>query len=96
MLDRAAAEDRRGSAAAGEVTSFRIVGTQGNAPQAHKDLVATFNRVGLKPGEYVWASAVPAEGDPRIVVDLLTQMAYAYRGDRLVGAATISSAKKAW
>ena len=68
--------------------------TQGNAPQAHKDLVATFNRVGLKPGEYVWASAVPAEGDPRIVVDLLTQMAYAYRGDRLVGAATISSAKK--
>ena len=68
--------------------------TQGNAPQAHKDLVATFNRVGLKPGEYVWASAVPPEGDPRIVVDLLTQMAYAYRGDRLVGAATISSAKK--
>jgi lipoprotein-anchoring transpeptidase ErfK/SrfK len=68
--------------------------TQGNAPQAHKDLVATFNRVGLKPGEYVWSTAVPAQGDARIVVDLLTQMAYAYRGDKLVGAATISSAKK--
>jgi lipoprotein-anchoring transpeptidase ErfK/SrfK len=68
--------------------------TQGNAPQAYKDMVAEFGRKGLKPGEYVWATAVPAEGDPRIVVDLLTQMAYVYRGDKLVGATTISSAKK--
>ena len=68
--------------------------TQGNAPQAYKDMVAEFGRKGLKPGEYVWTSAVPADGDPRIVVDLLTQMAYAYRGDKLVGATTISSAKK--
>jgi lipoprotein-anchoring transpeptidase ErfK/SrfK len=68
--------------------------TQGDAPQAHKDLVAEFGKAGLKPGQYVWASAVPTEGDARIVIDLLTQMAYAYRGDKLVGAASISSAKK--
>jgi lipoprotein-anchoring transpeptidase ErfK/SrfK len=68
--------------------------TQGNAPQAYKDMVTEFGRKGLKPGEYVWATAVPPEGDPRIVVDLLTQMAYAYRGDKLVGATTISSARK--
>jgi lipoprotein-anchoring transpeptidase ErfK/SrfK len=68
--------------------------TQGNAPQAHKDMVATFGRTGLAPGQYLWAAAIPTEGDPRIVVDLLTQMIYAYRGDTLVGAATISSAKK--
>src|SRR5690348_14546255 len=67
--------------------------TQGAAPKAHQDMVSQFGRVGLKPGEYVWASAPPAQGDPHIVVDLLTQMAYAYRGDRLVGASTISSAK---
>jgi lipoprotein-anchoring transpeptidase ErfK/SrfK len=67
--------------------------TVGNAPQAHKDMVAEFKRVGLKPGEYVWASAVPAEGDTRIVVDLLTQMTYVYRGEKLVGAASMSSAK---
>jgi lipoprotein-anchoring transpeptidase ErfK/SrfK len=67
--------------------------TVGNAPQAHKDMVAEFKRVGLKPGEYVWAAALPAEGDPRIVVDLLTQMTYVYRGDKLVGAASMSSAK---
>lgn len=67
--------------------------TVGNAPQAHKDMVAEFKRVGLKPGEFVWATAVPAEGDTRIIVDLLTQMTYVYRGDKLVGAASMSSAK---
>lgn len=68
--------------------------TQGNAPQAYKDMVAEFGRKGLKPGEYLWASAIPAEGDTRIVIDRLTQMAYVYRGDRLVGAATVSTAVK--
>jgi lipoprotein-anchoring transpeptidase ErfK/SrfK len=68
--------------------------TGGAAPQAHKDMVAEFGKAGLKPGQYVWASSVPAEGDARVVIDLLTQMAYAYRGDKLVGAASISSARK--
>jgi lipoprotein-anchoring transpeptidase ErfK/SrfK len=67
--------------------------TVGNAPQAHKDMVAEFGKVGLKPGEYVWAGSVPAEGEPRVVVDLLTQMTYVYRGEKLVGAASMSSAK---
>jgi lipoprotein-anchoring transpeptidase ErfK/SrfK len=66
--------------------------TVGNAPQAHKDMVAEFGKVGLKPGEYVWA-AVPNEGELRIVVDLLTQMTYVYRGEKLVGASSMSSAK---
>jgi lipoprotein-anchoring transpeptidase ErfK/SrfK len=68
--------------------------TQGNAPQAYKDMVAEFGRKGLKPGEYVLAQSIPQEGDTRIIVDLLTQMAYVYRGDKLVGASSISSAKK--
>ena len=67
--------------------------TLGNAPQAHKDMVAEFSRVGLKPGEYVWAAAAPATGDTRIVVDLLTQMTYVYRGEKLLGASSMSSAK---
>ena len=49
-------------------------------------MVAEFGKPGLKPGEYVWAVAMPAEGETRIVVDLLTQMAYVYRGDQLLGA----------
>jgi lipoprotein-anchoring transpeptidase ErfK/SrfK len=68
--------------------------TQGAAPQAYKDMVAEFGRKGLKPGEFVWASAIPMEGDTRIVIDRLTQMAYVYRGDKLVGAATVSTAVK--
>ena len=67
--------------------------TNGYAEKAHKALVETFGRAWLTPGNYVWAETVPTEGDPKIVVDLATQTAYAYRGDVLVGAASISSAK---
>lgn len=67
--------------------------TLGAAPQAHKDMVTEFHKVGLKPGAYVWTAAAPAEGDTRIVVDLLTQMTYVYRGETLLGASTMSSAK---
>ena len=68
--------------------------TQGNAPQAHKDMVAIFGRVGLKPGEYLWASSIPTTGETRIVIDRLTQMAYVYRDDKLVGATTVSTATR--
>lgn len=67
--------------------------TLGNAPQAHRDMVDEFGKPGLKPGEFVWATATPAEGEPRVVVDLLTQMTYVYRGDKLLGASSMSSAK---
>ena len=68
--------------------------TQGNAPQAHKDMVASFGRVGLAPGQYLWATEVPKDGETKLVVDRLTQMLYAYRGDTLVGAASVSTASK--
>ncbi len=68
--------------------------TQGNAPKAHKDMVATFGRAGLSPGEFVWATEVPAAGDTEVVIDLLMQRTYAYRGGKLVGAASVSSAKR--
>jgi lipoprotein-anchoring transpeptidase ErfK/SrfK len=68
--------------------------TQGAAPQAHKDMVATFGKVGLSPGDYLWAAAIPAQGETRIVVDRLTQMAYVYRADKMVGATTVSTATK--
>ncbi len=68
--------------------------TQGAAPQAHADMVATFSKAGLSPGEYVWAASQPATGETKVIIDLLTQTAYAYRADQLVGAASISSAKR--
>lgn len=68
--------------------------SQGNAPQAHADAVATFGRLALKPGQYRWVAEIPETGESRVVIDLLTQLFYVYRGDRLVGVTTISSGKK--
>ena len=67
--------------------------TLGNAPQAYKDMVAEFGKAGLKPGQYYWASTIPA-GETRVIIDRLTQMAYVYRGEKLVGVATVSTAKQ--
>jgi hypothetical protein len=68
--------------------------TLGNAPRAYKDMVAEFGKRGLKPGQYLWASAIPAEGDTRVIIDRLLQMAYVYRGDTLVGVSSVSTAKQ--
>jgi lipoprotein-anchoring transpeptidase ErfK/SrfK len=68
--------------------------TQGNAPQAHQDAMSVFGRLALRPGQYRWAAAIPEAGETRVVIDLLTQLFYVYRGDRLVGVTTISSGKK--
>ena len=68
--------------------------TQGNAPQAHKDAVALFGPLALRPGDFRWVPSVPEVGETRVVVDLLTQLFYVYRGEQLVGVATISSGKK--
>jgi hypothetical protein len=68
--------------------------TQGNAPQAHKDAVALFGPLFLRPGQFLWAANIPQEGDTKVVIDTLTQLFYVYRADKLIGVATISSGKK--
>lgn len=68
--------------------------TQGHAPKAHKDALAAFGPLALAPGQYRWLADIPTEGDTRIVVDLMAQLFYVYRGDTLVGVSTISSGSK--
>ncbi len=68
--------------------------THGHSAKGLEAMTANFGKTGLKPGEYVWAPLIPSAGETRIVVDLLTQMAFVYRADQLVGATTISSGKK--
>jgi lipoprotein-anchoring transpeptidase ErfK/SrfK len=68
--------------------------TQGAAPQAHKDAVALFGPLTLKPGEYKWATEVPKDGETKVIIDRLQQLFYVYRGDKLVGVATVSTGKK--
>jgi hypothetical protein len=46
----------------------------------------------LKPGQYVWDDSQADSGGPlSVTVDLSNQLAWVYRGDRLVGLSTISS-----
>lgn len=68
--------------------------SEGDAPKAHQDAVAVFGPLKLKPGQYLWAAKMPEAKDTHIVVDLLQQLFYVYRGDDLVGVATISSGRK--
>jgi lipoprotein-anchoring transpeptidase ErfK/SrfK len=57
-------------------------------------MVAQFGKLGLKPGEYVWAASIPKDGDTKVIIDRLTQTAYVYRADKLVGVASVSTAKQ--
>jgi lipoprotein-anchoring transpeptidase ErfK/SrfK len=68
--------------------------TQGNAPQAYKDMVAAFGRLALAPGQYRWLATIPEEGETKVVIDRLTQTFYVYRGEQLIGVSTMSSGKK--
>ena len=68
--------------------------TQGNAPQAHKDAVALFGPLYMRPGQYRWIADVPQTGDTKIVIDRLSQLFYVYRDDKLVGVSTVSTGKK--
>jgi lipoprotein-anchoring transpeptidase ErfK/SrfK len=60
------------------------------AAMARQDMVEVFGDKELKPGQYVWRNA-GADGEPRVIISLGDQMAYVYRGDALVAAATIST-----
>jgi lipoprotein-anchoring transpeptidase ErfK/SrfK len=60
------------------------------AAMARQDMYEVFGDKNLKPGQYVWRDK-PAAGEPRVVVSLSDQMAYVYRGETLVAAATIST-----
>ena len=68
--------------------------SQGDAPRAHQDAVALFGPMHLKPGQYLWTATIPNSKDTRVVVDLMSQLFYVYRGDKLAGVSTISSGKK--
>ncbi len=68
--------------------------TNGFAPKAHEEATAAFGALAMKPGDFRWTAAVPAEGEAKVVIDLIGQLMYVYRGEQLVGVSTISSGKK--
>lgn len=81
--------------AAGAVTSSESIEARETASDAadvaREDLVEVFGDKYLKPGQYLWKSKTDAEGSPRLVISLSDQLAYLYRGDTLIAAASIST-----
>ena len=63
------------------------------ASQARIDMDEAFGPKVLRPGQYVWRDVPEAAGPERVVISLSDQMAYMYRGDTLMAAATISTGR---
>ena len=63
------------------------------ASQARIDMLDAFGPKVLKPGQYVWHDVPESAGPERVVISLSDQMAYLYRGDTLMAAATISTGR---
>lgn len=67
--------------------------TNGFAPKATEQAKAQFGGLALRPGQYLWAAAIP-DAPAKVVIDRLQQLMFVYKGDALVGVSTISSGKK--
>ena len=82
------------SAAAGSYETPDAKAVAGDAAAlAHTDMAEAFGDKQLKPGQYVWRDVPASMGAERIVISLLDQLAFLYRGDTLVAASTISSGR---
>ena len=64
------------------------------ADAAREQMRAVFGKSSIKNGEYVWKDGSSNSDVTRVVISLSDQMAYAYNGEELIGASTISSGKK--
>ncbi|MEN3971805.1 L,D-transpeptidase family protein [Sphingomicrobium sp. XHP0235] len=62
------------------------------AEQGYRDMKAKFGVSDIAPNKYKW-DAKGASGESRIVVSIARQLAFAYVGDELVGAASVSTAR---
>ena len=64
------------------------------ASQARIDMLDAFGPKELKPGHYLWRDVPESAGPERVVISLSDQMAYLYRGNTLMAAATISTGRE--
>jgi hypothetical protein len=63
------------------------------ASQALFDMFETFGFKHLKPGQYLWNDVPESAGPERVVIGLNDQLAFLYRGDKLMAVATISTGR---
>lgn len=60
---------------------------------ARQDMIDAFGEDYVKPGQFLWRDVPKSAGEERVVISLSDQMAYLYRGETLVAAASVSTAK---
>jgi len=65
----------------------------GYSEKAKAEMAATFGTMALKPADSRWVADIPAEGATKMVISLSDQMAWVYRGEKMIAATTISSGK---
>ena len=53
-----------------------------------------FGRTKLRPAEFHWAAAIPAEGDVAITIESPTRSRFVFKGSQLVGVTNVSTGKK--
>lgn len=70
--------------------------TNGFSEKGYEAMHATFGKVYLKPGEFhlLPAAAHPADGDVSITIDIANQIAFVFKGERLIGVTNVSTGKK--
>jgi lipoprotein-anchoring transpeptidase ErfK/SrfK len=55
------------------------------------DMFSTFGTARVKPGRYLWRDVPDSAGPKRVVISLDNQLAFLYKGNTLVAAASIST-----
>ena len=65
----------------------------GYSDKAKVEMAKTFGTTSLKASEFRWVDDIPKTGETKVVVSLTDQMAWVYRGDRMIAATTVSSGK---
>jgi lipoprotein-anchoring transpeptidase ErfK/SrfK len=65
----------------------------GYTDKAKAEMAATFGTTAFKAAESRWVGDIPTSGPTKIVISLTDQLAWVYRGDRMIAATTISSGK---
>lgn len=80
--------------AATDSESYQAQATASDAAMsAHEDMVQTFGKDSLRPGQFLWHDVPESAGDERVVISLSDQLAYVYRGNTLMAVASVSSGR---
>lgn len=68
--------------------------TNGFSAKGYEAMYAAFGKVRLNPGEHHWTPSFPVDGNIEITVDIANQIAFVFKGEKLIGVTNISTGKK--